>query len=289
MKKAAVFPILLVLILSSCNIPKVTQEALEQDDIVATQVAQMLTQVREQTVDIPVVTDEPAVQQPTETTQPSATPEPTATNTPLPTSTPTNTPTLTPDLSDPAITLGSPTWTNEFSAVSSVWEYADTETSFHVADGFLNIKSYGYPYWHGWYVTSPKIEDFYLEMTYNMPVCSGSDYIGLAFRSPDGTQFYFMAASCNGSWGFYRMDSTIKVNTILSFAPSGEFKPAPNVNRIGVKANGTSFEFYVNGKKVGSASDSTLKDAGKIGFVTSFVENSGFTTRVDKLQYWLLP
>lgn len=289
MKKLLFLSILLVFLLSSCNIPTEPVGETDESDGVATQVAKLLTEVQKQTDVVPPATDQPPSQEPTATLEPTATPEPTATNTPLPTSTPTNTPTATPDLSDPATTLGAATWTNDFSAASSVWEYADTETSFHVADGVLNIKSFGYPYWHGWYVTAPKIKNFYLEMTYNMSVCSGSDYIGLAFRSPDGTQFYFMGATCNGSWGFYRMDSTIKVNTILSFASSAQFNAAPASNRIGVKAVGNTYEFYVNGKKVGTATDSTLTNSGMIGFVSAYVENNGFTTRVDKLRYWLLP
>ena len=295
MKKIVFISIVLVLLLSACNIPTLPVEETDESDIVATQVAKLLTEVQGQTQIAQPTDEQPGVQEPTSTTEPPATAEPTstleptATNTPLPTSTPTNTPTATPDLSDPAVTLGAATWTNEFSSVSTVWEYSDTETSFHVADGFLNIKSYGYPYWHGWYVTAPKIKNFYLEMTYNMPTCSGSDYIGLAFRSPDGTQFYFMGASCNGRWGFFRMDSTIKVNTILSFAPSSQFNAAPGTNRIGVKAIGSTYEFYVNGKKVGSATDANLTESGSIGFVSAYIENNGFTTRVDKLQYWLLP
>jgi hypothetical protein len=85
------------------------------------------------------------------------------------------------------------------------------------------------------------------------------------------------------------MDSTIKVNTISGFTSSAQFNAAPASNRIGVKAVGNTYEFYVNGKKVGSATDSNLTDSGMIGFVTAYVENNGFTTRVDKLQYWLLP
>ena len=281
MKKALILIFVILLTLTACNLPQAEQN---EEDVVASQVAKLLTEVQQQTNEVvPTSTNSPP------DVQPSATVEITPTNTPLPTLTPTLTPTNTPDLSDPALSLGSPTWTNEFSAVSSVWEYADTETSFHVANGYLNIKSYGYPYWHGWYVTSPKIQNFYLEMTYNMPVCTGSDYIGLAFRSPDGNEFYFMAASCNGSWGFYRMAPGVEVKTILGFAPSSEFKSAPQTNRIGVKAIGNSFEFYVNGKKVGQAADSILTDSGRIGFVTAFVQNNGFTTQVDKFQYWLLP
>ncbi len=280
MKKALISIFVILLALTACNLPQAAQN---EEDVVASQVAKLLTEVQQQTIEAPTSTNSPP------DVQPTATVEITPTNTPLPTLTPTLTPTNTPDLSDPALSLGSPTWTNEFSAVSSVWEYSDTETSFHVANGYLNIKSYGYPYWHGWYVTSPKIQNFYLEMTYNMPVCTGSDYIGLAFRSPDGNQFYFMAASCNGSWGFYRMAPGVEVKTILGFVPSTEFKSAPQTNRIGVKAIGNSFEFYVNGKKVGQATDSTLTDSGRIGFVTAFVQNNGFTTQVDKFQYWLLP
>ncbi|MCJ7696693.1 MAG: hypothetical protein MUO40_14885, partial [Anaerolineaceae bacterium] len=178
MKKQILFSISLILILSACNLPSAGDPEV---DIVGTQVAKLLTEVQSQTISAPTGTlAAPNVETAT-AQEASPTPEFTATST----ATPTSTPTATQDLSDPAVSLGAPAWTDDFSSVTAKWEYSDTWSSFHVANGFLNIISKETPYWHSWYVTSPKIKNFYLEMSYDMPICGGTDNIGLAFRAPD--------------------------------------------------------------------------------------------------------
>ena len=282
MKKQILISVFIILILTACNLPSANEPEV---DIVGTQVSRMLTEVKSQTVSAPTNTLSAPNLENTTAPEASPTPEFTATST----STATNTPTATQDLSDPAVSLGAPAWTDDFNNVTAKWEYSDTWSSFHVANGFLNIISKETPYWHSWYVTSPKIKNFYLEMSYDMPVCGGTDTVGLAFRAPDLNQYYFMGITCNGSWGFYRWTSSGDIVTIIPFTQSNEFKPVTEINRVGVKANGSSYEFYINGKKVGSANDSSLTDIGSIGFVTAFKQVKGFTTRVDKLQYWNLP
>jgi len=98
-----------------------------------------------------------------------------------------------------------------------------------------------------------------------------------------------MGISCSGSWGFYRWTSSGDILEIIPFTQTNEFKPSNEINRVGVKAVSGYYEFYVNGKKVGQANDSNLLGTGFIGFITAFSEVNGFTTRVDKLQYWELP
>ena len=276
MKKSMFITIILAFFLSACNIPSGVQPTV---DIIATQVARMLTEMYTETPIAPPATDLPP------TPELSVTPEFTATNTEVPT----NTPTVTPDQSDPAVSLGAPTWTEEFSSSSGKWEFSNTWSSFHVAGDYLNIIAKDTANWHSWYVTSPKIKNFYLEMTFDMPLCSGHDRVGLAFRARDINEFYYMGITCDGSWGFYHWTPSGDVLQILPFTQTNEFKPSNEINRVGVKAVGSYYEFYVNGKKVGQANDSNLLDTGFIGFITAYSEVNGFTTRVDKLQYWELP
>jgi len=279
MKKLLVITIFMMLLLSACNMPNQTQPT---PDMVATQVAKVLTEMP--TEDLTQPTDLPAA--PTDV---PPTLETTPTNTPEPTATPTPTLTPTPDSSDPAVRLGSPDGIDDFNSVTGKWDYEDDWSSFRINNGYLNIVSKGTPYWNSWYVTAPKLTDFYLEMIFDMPSCSGKDRIGLAFRAPDVNQFYFMGITCDGSWGFDRYTTNNDIVNILPYSASAQLKPSGQVNRVGVWAEGNSFEFYINGIKVGQASDSTHPGAGSIGFISRTVGSSAFTTRVDKLQYWNLP
>lgn len=291
MKKICVPMTLLLLFLTACNLPR---ETLPTVDIVASQVAKALTETAVMAPALPTASTpmppitEPSPPKPTEI---SPTSEITATSTVTATVTSTATlaPSATSDQSDPAIRFGAPAWTEDFTSTSTQWDYSDDWSTFKVADGYFNITSKKDAYWNSWYLTAPNIQDFYLEMTFDMPTCNGDDRIGLAFRGSDSYQFYFMGITCSGKWGFekYTKDNTIE--NILPYATSTDLKPVSQSNRAGVLADGSTFEFYINGKKVGQASDNSFPDTGAIGFVSRFIETIGFTTRVDKLQYWQLP
>lgn len=279
MKKIFFIALFMALILSACNMPNQTQPT---PDMVATQVAKVLTEMPVEVITQP--TDQPSA-----ATDVPPTTEPTPTNTAEPTATPTPTLTHTPDTSDPAVRLGSPDGIDDFNSVTGKWDYEDDWSSFRVNNGYLNVVSKGTPYWNSWYVTAPKLTDFYLEMVFDMPSCSGDDRIGLAFRAPDLNQFYILGITCNGKWGFERYTSNNDIVNILPYSTSAQLKPSGQVNRVGVWAEGNNFEFYINGIKIGQASDSTHPGAGSIGFISRSAGSSAFTTRIDKLLYWNLP
>ena len=205
MKKIFFIALFMALILSACNMPNQTQPT---PDMVATQVAKVLTEMPVEVITQP--TDQPSA-----ATDVPPTTEPTPTNTAEPTATPTPTLTHTPDTSDPAVRLGSPDGIDDFNSATGKWDYEDDWSSFRVNNGYLNVVSKGTPYWNSWYVTAPKLTDFYLEMVFDMPSCSGDDRIGLAFRAPDLNQFYILGITCNGKWGFERYTSNNDIVNIL--------------------------------------------------------------------------
>jgi len=266
-----------LLMLSACNAP--TSEV-PTEDLIGTAVAVALTNA-------PTNTPIPPTAAP-----PTAVPElPTETATSIPSATPTEAPTPTPTLNpqDPALQYGSPDKIEDFSTITGAWNYEDDWSSWNVNDGFLNIYSKGTPYWHSWYTTGQKIQNFYLEAELSMPNCSGKDRIGLAFRLTEGSRFYFMGLTCDGTWGFNRYTASNASETILAYQPSDKIRPTNETNRIGVLANGNSFGFYINGALVGSVSDDTYPGPGTTGFVSMSAGTVNFKTSVDVLRYWLLP
>ena len=50
-----------------------------------------------------------------------------------------------------------------------------------------------------------------------------------------------------------------------------------------------SFRIFVDGVEVGSATDSTLTNAGYTGFLIAFANTPGFTVKVAQLKYWNVP
>ncbi len=266
-----------LLLLSACNAPIAAEPT---QDLIGTAVAVALTNA-------PTNTPVPPTAAPP-TTQPVP---PTETATSIPTATateaPTNTPTLSPE--DPALQYGSPDKVEDFSTITGAWNYEDDWSTWNVNDGYLNIYSKGTPYWHSWYTTGTPIQNFYLEAELSMPNCTGKDRIGLAFRLTEGSRFYFMGLTCDGTWGFNRYTASNASETILAYQSSDKIRPVNETNRIGVLANGNSFAFYINGALVGSVTDDTYPAAGTTGFVTMSAGTVNFKTSVDVLRYWLLP
>ncbi len=281
--KSAAIALLLVSLLSACNMPG--QEAEPTVDIVATQVARMLTEAATEKVPHPTITLAPSATN----TEPAPPAE--ATATPTITATVTETPTGTPNQDDPAQQLGAAAWTQNFDGSTSAWDFSYEQATFQTANGYLNMTAKTNANWHSWYVSSPKLKNAYLEATIELSNCSGLDRFGLAFRaSSDGQQFYFMGITCDGQWGFYRMTPDVNIIEIKAYQPAAPLNDgANNPHRVGVWMEGSNFTFYIDGEKVGTASDNILSNEGYTGFMIAYANVSGFTVKVDSLKYWNIP
>ena len=269
---------LVLILLSGCS---TSQEGLPTDDVLATQVIIMLTE-----------TALHGTLPPTEILAPTPTsPEVQVTDTPTQAFTQTSAPTETQDISDPANLLGSPAWTYDFNGTSSPWDFESEQALFKTSDGYLNITARVNPNWHSWWVSTPKLKDAYLEAKIEMEDCAGFDRFGLVTRaSSDGEQFYFMGLTCDGRWGFFRMEPDVEIVEISAFKQADalpEDWTAPH--RIGIWMEGSTFRFYFDDEEIGTATDDALTGEGYTGFLIAYSQSDGFTTRVDQLQYWNLP
>jgi hypothetical protein len=269
--------LMLVVLLSGCNLP--SQAGEPTVDLVSTQVARLQT---ESAAAEEVQTATETLTPPTET-EVVASPTATQTNT--------VTPTATLEPGDPAQQLGSPAWTQDFSGSTSAWDFDYPQATFQTSGGYLNLVTKANANWHSWYVSSPKLQDAYVEATIKMSSCSGSDRFGLAVRaSSDGQQFYYMGITCSGQWGFFRMAPDVEIYEIKGYQNATQLSNGTDQpHRIGIRMDGSSFTFYIDGEEVGTASDSTLTGEGYTGFLIAFANNPGFTTQVDTLRYWNIP
>lgn len=278
MKKKSLIIVLLSLILAGCG---TLQEDQPTEDLLATQVASILTET--------AMAEMPP---PTETIAPSVTPtieEPSDTPTESPSITATATQTVPP--TDPAVLLGNPAWTYDFNGTSSPWDYESEQAIFETSNGSLNITAQANRNWHSWWVSSPKLKDAYVEITAEMDTCAGFDRFGFAVRaSSTGDQFYFLDLTCDGRWGFFRMAPDVEINEIRAYQEIDiNFNSWTDPHRLGIWMEGSNFRFYIDGEEIGVASDDTLLSEGYIGFMIAFSETPGYTVRVDQLQYWNIP
>lgn len=273
---------LLILTLSSCNLPKAA-EPTPTADIVATQVSVLLTEQPTPTPQPtlpPQATSVPILVTPT-ATQPSSTETPAA-------------PSATPSAQDPAVYLGDPTGTDPLDSGKSFGlestAYDDDYTSIRVENGALVLTSRYATGYRGWRTGGTKIQNAYTEATVQVGECSGSDMYGLITRSVDFVKGYWFQVTCEGKWAFGYWDGEKYV----------ELKTSPNVdsavhsgsnqtNRLGVMAQGETFALFINGLQVGEVTDSALKDAGAYGMLISSRNTPNFTIYTQEFKYWTLP
>ncbi len=277
--KTSIF-LLAVIILAGCSQIRETETTV---DIVGTQVARLLAASATAIVNQPIPTDTVAPADTAEVVEPTQT----ASITPTATASPTST--QSPD--DPAATLGTPAWTQDFSGTSSSWDFDYTQALFETSNGYLNMTARANPNWHSWYVTSPKLQNAYVEALIDMPTCAGSDRFGLAVRaSSDGQEFYYLGITCDGRWGFFRMEEDVEIQEIVGYQTSEQLTDGMNnPHRVGIWMKGTNFTFYINGKEVGTATDDDLTGEGYTGFIIAYANTNGYTVRVDELKYWNVP
>ena len=92
------------------------------------------------------------------------------------------------------------------------------------------------------------------------------------------------------SAGFFRMAPGVNIMQIKGYQTATQLSNGTNnPHRVGVLMDGSSFTFYIDGEEVGTASDSTLSNEGYTGFLIAYVNNPGFTVKVDDLKYWNIP
>ncbi|TAK11775.1 MAG: DUF1080 domain-containing protein [Anaerolineae bacterium] len=225
---------------------------------------------------------------PTQTLTPTATP--TATPVP-PTLTPTLTPTATQDPADPRLALTEdPDWWDTF-ADDSYWYTYETDTSSAVVrDGQFVMTMYKPLGYATWTTAGLNIYDFYLEVTARPgPTCSGQDQYGVMFRAPDPNRGYQFLLACDGKYRLQIWEDG-SATYIINWAPHSAIGIGPGaVNRIGVKAVGSTLSIYVNGVLIGTFEDTTFPDGGRFGLMVGAVSSSEFSVSYDDMAYWALP
>jgi hypothetical protein len=279
MKRLLFSIFLIVTLTTACEIKQVGTPA---PDLVATQVAVVLTSMPSATlspIESPAPTNEP---QPTGTQIPSPTltlttvPSPTLIDTP----TPAVTASATKSTTDPKESLGQPTWERNTFEVGKDFGYFDNKklviTAKH-ANSYL-----------GWTLTYPRPQHFYLEANITTSSCSGLDTYGLVFHASDYTESkgYFLGFSCDGQYNLRSWDGS-QFSDLITWKPAAGLNSGSNkTNRLGVMVVGNKFTFYVNGNLLSDLEDDAYPDAGHFGLFIAAVNTPGFNVQLSDIAYW---
>ena len=279
MKYLKLFPLLLIIFLSACNLP--IAEKTPTPDLVATIVGMTMTERSRGT--------ETAMAYTATVTMTST--EPAASETPVP-ETPTQTATLAANFRD---TLGAPAWKDtlddgrNFGLDQS--GYQDDYTKINIQNGAMVISNTSQSGYYGWRLTTKSPQDFYLEADIGIQNCAGTDLYGLVIRAPDyGSGFgYYLGLNCSGQYQITRWDANgIARISNLSLDPA--VKPGSNqTNVLGVLARGSQLTLFVNGSQIIEVTDSTFSGSGHFGVFIAGQSLGEFLIRVEEMAYWTLP
>ena len=236
-------------------------------------------------------TTAPATLPPSET----ATIEPTQTPAPSPSPTlapPTASPTATLQVDpaqivgDPAEVLGEPDWIDTFDS-SANWTLYDNDC-FRTEISNGKMVMVGVSENICWLVTTPKIQNFYLEVTTDTSACPAGGEFGLYFRGPETSSGYNYTLSCTLNYLLVARNGQAGTKTTLLNEPVDSELAWPTwENRLGVLAIGDRYWLYVNGVFLTEITDSQFTEAGLFGLVV----RGGGANQVqgvtfDNLAYW---
>jgi len=266
--------ILAVLLLAACNLPtRPIDTPTPTVDLVATQIANLLATQESVTRNAPLATQPPS---PT----PSATPE--ATPTPPPAPTPTTNP------SDPALSLGDPTWKDSLDTAKNFYLFENDQTKVEAEDGALALTGRNANGWLGWSLTyAQNPSDFFLEATFRTRTCAGSDLYGIVFRASKENAGYFFGVTCDGRYNLtYRdLNNDIQKELISIKAASAIQAGSDQINRLGVFAQGDKISLYINGSLIDEVTDST-RSSGYFGAFVAANQTAGFRADLDQIKLW---
>lgn len=266
--------ILAILLLAACNLPtRPIDTPTPTVDLVATQIANLLATQESATRNAPLATQPPS---PT----PSATPE--ATPTPPPAPTPTTNP------SDPALSLGDPTWKDSLETAKNFYLFENDQTKVEAEDGALALTGRNANGWLGWSLTyAQNPSDFYLEATFRTRTCAGSDLYGIVFRASKENAGYFFGVTCDGRYNLtYRdLNNDIQNELISMKAASAIQAGSDQINRLGVFAQGDKISLYINGSLIDEVTDST-RSSGYFGAFVAANQTAGFRADLDQIKLW---
>jgi hypothetical protein len=286
MRKITLLILTLVLALTGCNLPvNLQNQPSPTIDMVATQVAELLT-----AQPAPTLASGDATKPPSPTQTPAVADVPTATVTQSPTATLTPAPTSTTNPTDPAASLGTPTWEDGLDSAKNFYLYENDNTKVEGDNSALALTGLTANGWLGWTLTyTQKPTNFYVEATFRTHDCSQSDLYGLIFRASKENAGYFFGVTCDGRYNLYARDFNNNTNAELIGLKSAAsiLSGANQTNRLGVLAEGSKISLYINGVLVDEITDSTYA-SGYFGAFIAANQTAGFRADLEQIRLWKL-
>lgn len=201
---------------------------------------------------------------------------------------PVETPT-TPIEGDPAIVLGDPNGVENFDNDNNWTLFNNSCFTSEITGGQYVMTANGLPQAACWEFSWPRLDNFYLETTLQMPqTCDPADRFGFIFRAPDNNRGYLYGFTCAGEYVLSIWDGEATTTLVEPTASAAILNTPGAVNRMGLLAFEENISLYVNGVYLQTVSDFTYVEDGRVGYFVRAATESPFTVRYDQLRVWVL-
>lgn len=219
----------------------------------------------------------------------------TATETPQPESQPTPTITPTVDSDDPAVYLGEPAWKDTMDEAKYWPVGGDQYSTAYFENGYMRMTVFTtYDAWR--LATTSSLGNNYIETTFIVETCSGSDHYGIMFRVPDrhaANRGYLFGVTCDGRYSLREWDATLGDNGLMVYlvrwVQDGNINTGSNqTNRVGIMTIDDRLIMFINGVQVDEFSDDTFPEGSFGVFVGSDVTEK-LTVKIQEVSYWSNP
>ena len=156
-------------------------------------------------------------------------------------------------------------YSDDFS--STQWKTLDSTSTARQVDGQLLMNGQGTRQNNGLaFDNSAKtFSDFYAQANVVNVTDPGGWVVGMAVRRQNDS-YYLLSINSLGLWRFTLVQNSTET-VIHDWTPHPNIVPGANSFTIAVLAKAVGFDFFYNSGYIGSASDSTLTEAGQIGLM----------------------
>ena len=94
--------------------------------------------------------------------------------------------------------------------------------------------------------------------------------------------------TCDGRLAMTHLDG-LETHVLVNFVSNPQINTGPGAkNRLGVIANESSYQIYVNGQLLVEAGDAAQVDEMRFGYCVRATREEAFTVRFDDLEIWLI-
>lgn len=132
---------------------------------------------------------------------------------------------------------------------------------------------------------TPRMDDFYLEITSTASLCRTGDTYGLLLRAESAQDFYRLLIGCDGRVRFERVIRGA-ASPLQDWQPSGQVPPgAPLSLRLGVWAEGSTLRVFINNEMQFEVNDK-IWTSGQLGLFAASAAEAPLSVSFSDLQIY---